>query len=36
METIMWALDLVLVAALCFWAGHRDQSESGKDKRKGK
>lgn len=36
MESLMWAVDLVLVAALCLWAGRRDQAESGTKKRKGK
>lgn len=36
METLLWAVDLALVAALCLWAGRQDQGESGKDKRKEK
>jgi len=36
METLMWAVDLVLVAALCLWAGRQDRGDSGNDKRKEK
>lgn len=27
METILWALDLALVAAFCFWALRQDKQE---------
>ena len=36
METVLWGINLVLLAALCLWAGRQDQNESGKDGRKGK
>lgn len=36
METLLWAVNLVLVAALCLWAGRQDQSGSANDERKGK
>jgi len=32
METILWALDLALVAAFCFWALRQDKQEQAQDR----
>ena len=33
MESLLWALDLVAVVYLCFWALREDRAQEGKNKR---
>jgi len=36
MESLLWALDLLVVTFACYWALRADEAESGKPSRKDK
>lgn len=36
METLLWAIDLILVAGLCLWAVREDQADAGERQSKRK
>jgi len=36
MESLLWALDLVAVVYLCFWALREDRAQEDKNKRAGR